>query len=122
VSQGAIGICARADDHQTQQWLSFLDDMPTRLAVTAERALLSRLEGGCQVPLGALAQVRDGRLFLRAAVCSLDGTRFLTGQEEGSAELAAAADLGERVAQRLLDQGAAELVAVERGQPVTEAT
>jgi hydroxymethylbilane synthase len=122
VSQGAIGICARADDSHTRQWLSLLDDVPTRLAVTAERSLLSRMEGGCQVPLGALAQVRDGRLFLGAAVCSLDGKRFLAGQDEASAELAAAADLGKRVAQRLLDQGAAELIAVERGQSLMEAT
>jgi hypothetical protein len=60
--------------------------------------------------------VRSGRLSLGASVCSLDGTRLLTGLADSEAELAAAAALGERVAQLLLAQGADELMAAERAQ------
>ena len=62
VSQGIIGVCARAGDAATLRWLLPLDDREARLAATAERALLRRLEGGCQVPLGALATVTDRML------------------------------------------------------------
>ncbi len=78
VSQGAIGVCTRADDTLSRTWLQPLDDLPTRLATTAERALLERIEGGCQVPLGALATAADRSIHLHAAVCALDGSRLLS--------------------------------------------
>lgn len=119
VSQGVIGLCARAGDAPTQRWLEPLDDPSSRLAISAERALLRSLEGGCQVPLGVLTSIHDGRLDLEASVCTLDGTRLLRAR--GSAEastpsraLAAAAALGEQVARELLAQGAGELIAGER--------
>jgi hydroxymethylbilane synthase len=120
VSQGVIGVCARADDAVTLGLLRALDDAGSRLATGAERALLRRLEGGCQVPLGALAEVRGDRLSLEAAVCTLDGSRELRARGTASARrgaaltLADAVALGERIADELLGAGAAALIAGER--------
>ncbi len=121
VSQGVIGVCARAEDAWTLRWLASLDDVEARLAVTAERALLRRLEGGCQVPLGALASLADGRLRLQATVCALDGTRALSAGAEAPAAIEAAAALGVRVADELLSRGAAALIAAERESHAVEA-
>ena len=117
VSQGAIGVCTRADDDRAREWIAQLDHPATRLATTAERALLRALEGGCQVPLGALAQLRGGTLALQAAVCSLDGTQRLAAAGEGEASAAGARELGERLAAELIAHGAATLIAIERGAP-----
>jgi hydroxymethylbilane synthase len=119
VSQGVIGVCARADDAPTRRWLEPLDDPGSRLTTSAERALLRALEGGCQVPVGALSAVRDGQLYLEASVCTLDGTRLLRASGSSAADplpgaLALATALGEQVAGQLLAQGAAELIAAER--------
>ncbi len=111
VSQGAIGVCARAGDERTAKWLALLDDPQTRLATSAERALLRRIEGGCQVPLGALATLAGTTLSLKATVCAIDGTRSLSAEGESGATEADAQALGERVAQQLLAQGAASLIA-----------
>jgi hydroxymethylbilane synthase len=114
VSQGVIGVCARADDAATLRRLAALDDRNAHLAASAERALLRRLEGGCQVPLGALATVQGGALTLSASLCTLDGTRRLSARGQAPARLEEAVALGERLADELLAQGAAELVAAER--------
>lgn len=121
VSQGVIGVCARADDAATLGWLAALDDPGARLAATAERALLRRIEGGCQVPLGALARVQDGRLRLDATVCALDGRRALTAGASAPATGPEAAALGVRVAEELLARGAAELISQERAAHAAEA-
>jgi len=120
VSQGIVGVCARSGDTPTLRWLAALDDAQAHLAATAERALLRRLEGGCQVPLGALATVRNGRLSLAATVCALDGRRALSAQGESGAATAEAVALGIRVAEGLLAQGAAELIALERSAHAVE--
>jgi hydroxymethylbilane synthase len=114
VSQGVIGVCARSGDATTLRWLSALDDHDARLAASAERALLERLEGGCQVPLGALATVHGGTLTLAACVCALDGTRYLAARTQAPAAPAEAQALGVRLAEELLARGAAELMASER--------
>jgi hydroxymethylbilane synthase len=120
VSQGVIGVCARADDEATLGLLRALEDAAARLAASAERALLRRLEGGCQVPLGALAELRGDSLELTAAVCALDGSRELrasgAASAAGGAPLGAsvAAALGEKIADELLGAGAAGLIARER--------
>jgi hydroxymethylbilane synthase len=120
VSQGVIGVCARVGDEATLPWLRALDDRGARLAVSAERALLRRLEGGCQVPLGALAEMRGDTLTLQAAVCALDGSRELrahgrTTARRGAPLSAAEGErLGERIADELLQAGAGELIARER--------
>jgi len=114
VSQGAIGVCMRTEDAEARRWLQKLDNRPSRLATTAERALLRRLEGGCQVPLGAIGLLDGEMLYLRAAVCALDGTKILQAQSQMPASLAGATSLGQQVADDLLSQGAAGLMANER--------
>jgi hydroxymethylbilane synthase len=114
VSQGVVGVCARADDEETLRWLRPLDDSAARLATTAERALLRRIEGGCQVPLGALGTYTGGTLHVYAAVCALDGSKMLTARGDTDASVESAVALGTRVADDLLAQGAGELIAQER--------
>ncbi len=114
VSQGAIGVCAREGDAATARWLEPLDHAATRLATAAERALLRRIEGGCQVPLGALARLEGRSIHMHAVVCALDGTRSLSAQGSVPAEAGAARGLGERLAGELLAQGAAQLIAAQR--------
>ena len=114
VSQGVIGVCARSDDRDTRHWLAALDEPEARLAASAERALLRRLEGGCQVPLGALATVQGGNLTLLACICALDGARHLTARGQAPAVDTEAEALGVRVAEELLARGAADLMEKER--------
>jgi hydroxymethylbilane synthase len=121
VSQGVIGVCARSGDEATLRWLAALDEREARLAASAERALLRRLEGGCQVPLGALATVQGDMLTLMACVCALDGTRYLAARGEAPAAGAEAEALGVRVAEELLARGAGELMASERAARTVEA-
>jgi hydroxymethylbilane synthase len=121
VSQGVIGVCARSGDEATLRWLAALDERDARLAASAERALLRRLEGGCQVPLGALATVQGDTLTLMACVCTLDGTRHLSARAEARAAGAEAEALGVRVAEDLLARGAGELMASERQARAVEA-
>ena len=127
MSQGAIAVCARADDAHAARWLAALDHTPTRLATTAERALLRRLEGGCQVPLGALATLRDAQLEITAAVCALDGREYVSARDatglpgDPAAALATASALGVRLAEELLGKGAGRIVAEQREPPRIEA-
>jgi hydroxymethylbilane synthase len=114
VSQGAIGVCTRADDRHSREWLRPLDHAATRLATTAERALLERIEGGCQVPLGALATPTGTGIHLHAAVCALDGSQRLSASGDADATEAGAAELGLRLAAELIAQGAGSLIAAER--------
>ena len=114
VSQGVIGVCARSGDAQTARWLVELDEHGARLATSAERALLKHLEGGCQVPLGALATLQGSTLMLTACVCALDGARHVSARGEGPAVTPEAEGLGIRVAQELLAAGAGDLMEKER--------
>jgi hydroxymethylbilane synthase len=108
VGQGALGLECRADDSATQILLKRLDDLATHQAVLAERALLRTLQGGCQVPLGALATVSAEQLTLRAAVLDPQGKQRLEGQQTGRAVDAEA--IGRQLAQDLLARGAAILI------------
>jgi hydroxymethylbilane synthase len=114
VSQGAIGVCMRTGDAEAGRWLQKLDNRASRLATTAERALLRRLEGGCQVPLGAIGSLEGDTLRLHAVVCSLDGTKSIEAKSQIAASLENATALGQQVADDLLSQGAASLMANER--------
>lgn len=109
VAQGAIGIEVRVDDDATRALVAELEDPPTRQAVTAERAFLRRVEGGCQIPVGAHATVAAGSLTLKAAVCALDGAAAVDGVITGPVD--AAAELGGELAVDLLDRGAAGILA-----------
>jgi hydroxymethylbilane synthase len=108
VAQGALALEARADDPATLARLKPLDDPDTRQRVEAERGLLRRLEGGCQVPIAAHATLADGRVTLRALVASLDGARMVRGERSGPGAEARA--LGEALGDELLAKGAAALL------------
>jgi len=101
VGQGALAIEIRRGDQQTRTLLAFLNDADTHAAIECERALLGSLGGGCQVPIGAYAEKRDSRLFLRAMVGRPDGSEILREQAEG----ADGVKLGREVAQTLLRRG-----------------
>ncbi|BDG07129.1 hydroxymethylbilane synthase [Anaeromyxobacter paludicola] len=108
VAQGALAIEARAGDDATLARLAPLDHAETRHQVLAERGLLRRLEGGCQVPIAAHAQVSGGTVSLRALVASVDGTQVVRGERSGP--VAAAEALGEALGEELLGKGAAEIL------------
>ena len=104
VGQGAIAIQSRVSDRDADEFLSKLDDMETRTAIIAERALLSALQGGCQVPLGAWARMERGELVMEAVVCSVDGAQYV--REKATAPPDQAAQLGEHLARMLAEGGA----------------
>jgi hydroxymethylbilane synthase len=108
VGQGALGIEIRADDAQTREAVHPLDDLATHQAVRAERAVLRRLGGGCQVPIAAHAVVEGDDLRLQGLVANIDGTLVIRAQTCGSAS--AAEILGAAVAEGLLRQGAREIL------------
>jgi hydroxymethylbilane synthase len=103
IGQGALGLEGRGDDAFVRGVVASLDDAPTRTAVTAERALLERLEGGCQVPIAAHARLSEGRLHLEGLVASVDGRRLVRDSIEGP--VASARELGRRLAEQLLRRG-----------------
>jgi hydroxymethylbilane synthase len=108
VGQGAIGVECRADDAQASEVLEKLDHAETRTAIIAERTLLSVLQGGCQVPLGAWARIERGELVLDACVCSIDGAQYV--KQRATAPPDQARSLGERMAQLLIDAGARDIL------------
>jgi hydroxymethylbilane synthase len=117
VAQGALCIEIRREDAELAALLAPLDDPPSRWAVTAERAFLRRLEGGCQVPIAAHGEVHGERIALRGLVAELDGSRVL--QAEGQAPAERAAEAGLELAERLLASGGREIL--ERLQPMLAA-
>ncbi|HBI41693.1 MAG TPA: hydroxymethylbilane synthase [Planctomycetales bacterium] len=112
VGQGALGLECRSDDRTTLTVLELLNDAPTRQAVLAERALLRGLGGGCLVPIGARAVIDGYRLTLHAAVLAPDGSRRVADEAEGPA--VDAEQIGQALAERMLEQGARELLAMQR--------
>jgi hydroxymethylbilane synthase len=108
VAQGALAVECRADDTRTRDLLAAVDDPAARAAITAERAYLARLGGGCNLPCGALARVGDdGTVELEALLASLDGKIVLRASGTGRNPEA----LGVEVAERLLtEEGGAMLM------------
>ena len=102
--QGAVGIECRSDDLQVQQLLAPLEHSITRSCVLAERAMNRKLQGGCQVPIGAYAEIDGDSLWLRGLVGALDGSEIIRHQVRGS--VADAEQLGTELAEYLLRQGA----------------
>jgi hydroxymethylbilane synthase len=109
IGQGALAIEVRANDADVRAALTPLRDPDAEACVEAERALLARLGGGCQVPLAAHAVLKHERLRLAAVVVSLDAARAVRGVEQGPQERAA--ELGTALAERLLSEGAREILA-----------
>lgn len=108
VGQGIVGLTCRTSDAATHRRLLAISDLEAFHEALAERSLLRELRGGCNVPVGAHARVREGALHLRARVLSLDGTRVVEGELTGSRDQAAA--LGKLLARELVAQGATELI------------
>ena len=107
--QGIIAVEMRTDSGDLSAVLGRIDDPVTAAALRAERAVVTRLGGGCQMPLGAYASISGSRLALVAVVMSLDGNRSVRAEAEGPTS--DAEEIGVRAAVRLLDQGAAEILA-----------
>ncbi len=107
--QGAVGIECRLSDKTVMDLLAPLHHKPTAAVVGAERAMNRRLEGGCQVPIGAFALLNDGELWLRGLVGSPDGKTLLQDEVRGSE--GAAEELGVTLAERLLAAGADKVLA-----------
>lgn len=118
--QGALAVTVRADDTEVQRAVHrAVHDAASSVEVAAERAFLRRLEGGCQVPVAAYAQLEGtsspSRLRLRGRVISLGGESMVEGRDAGPAsDEAAAAALGTALAERLLGEGAATILAKVR--------
>ncbi len=125
VGQGALGLETRRDDDATRSALTALDHSSTHHAVLAERAMLAVLHGGCLAPIAAWGRVENNRLALTGRVLSPDGrskieaagetpARSASEGEKTDADLPDSVDLGRRVAEKLLQQGAAELIDLAR--------
>lgn len=112
VGQGALALETRRDDNATRAALAPLDHPPTHKAVLAERAMLAALHGGCLAPIAAWGRMETGRLTLTGRVLSPDGRRKIEVVDDADSQ--DAIDLGRRAAEKLLQQGAAELIDLAR--------
>ncbi len=108
VGQGAIAVECRLKDTEAGDLLAPLDDAETRTAIIAERALLSALHGGCQVPMGAWARIERGELVMDACICSVDGLQYV--KQRATAPPDQAAQLGEHMARLLVEAGAQSIL------------
>jgi len=104
--QGALGIEIREGDIAMREHLAFLNNADARAATICERTLLNKLGGGCQVPIGAFAQMKDGKLQLTGVVARPDGSEVLREQQSGSDPVV----LGELVGDTLLKRGANKIL------------
>ena len=104
IGQGALGIECRIDDRELNDLISFFNHADSKTCVMGERALLRRLEGGCQVPIACYGQMKDGHLHLTGLVGSVDGKSIIKDTIEGAPEKAE--KLGVALAEKLLAQGA----------------
>jgi hydroxymethylbilane synthase len=116
--QGALAVTLRTGDEATLAVAGAIHHEPTARAVRAERAFLRRLEGGCQVPVAAYAEIAEAdpvRLQLRGRVVSLEGERSIEGQDSGMVrDESDAESLGTKLAERLLADGAAAILSEVR--------
>ena len=111
--QGSLAIEIRKDDSAIRQHVTFLDNPAARITTTCERALLNCMGGGCQVPIGALAEMLDGRLRLNAIVAHPDGSEVLRESGEGNDPV----QLGEAVGKALLRRGGSRILQAVYGNP-----
>ena len=105
--QGAIAIVCRRDHKKTIAMLRRIEDPKSRAEISAERALIEKVEGGCRFPLGAVAVTKGNRLTLYASVFSADGSKNIKVKK--TADVPGAEKLGSKVADMLIKQGAGEL-------------
>lgn len=112
VGQGALGIECRTGDQAAAELLMRLDHHESHQATSAERSMLALLHGGCSAPVGAWGRVEEGQLVLDGLVANLAGTQVLKATACGV--IADAEQIGGQVAEQLLAQGAAEIIAAAR--------
>jgi hydroxymethylbilane synthase len=115
IGQGAVGIECRINDDFTNSLLKALDHDETSVCVRTERAFLKKLEGGCQVPIAAYAQLMDGKIVINGLVGSLNGETLIKDRMEGKPE--DAESIGTRLAEELLSRGADKILAEVYGNP-----
>jgi hydroxymethylbilane synthase len=108
IGQGALGIETRQDDQEVEGQIQFLNHKDSWIAVSAERAFLKKLEGGCQVPIAAFAQIIKTSLQIDGLVGTIDGKRFIRHHIVGPIEKAES--LGSELAEILLEKGAKEIL------------
>ncbi len=108
VGQGALCIEIRENDSDIKKLVSEIDHIPTKIAVTCERAFLSRLEGSCQVPVAAHGIMENTRLTLTGLVASLDGTTIIRDMISGNNT--SADSIGIELAETLLSRGAGKIL------------
>lgn len=108
IGQGALGIECSRDDKEINELIAFFNHYETSVAVRAERALLKRLEGGCQVPIAGHATVKDGRITMKGLVGSVDGKSIIKDGIEGDAK--DYERIGAELGERLLSKGAREIL------------
>jgi len=108
MGQGALGIETRLDDMMIYDFISTLNHEETNYAVTAERSLVGRLDGGCQVPIGAYARVEKGLITLKGLVASLDGEVIYKLENGGPVD--DAINIGQELGAQLLKMGANEIL------------
>ncbi len=106
--QGAIGIEIRTEDHDLKDLLKPLNDSETALCVNTERAVSRKLEGECELPVGAHAEIVDNKLKLRGFLANPNGTKFI--QDEVSGDLVLAESLAESLSAILFSKGAGEIL------------
>ena len=109
IGQGALGLEVRSDDIRTIELLDFLNHETTALTVKAERAFLKRLEGGCQVPIAALAHLNGEELHMQGMVAELNGSRVIRDEIVGNKD--EAAEIGINLAEKLSSAGADKILA-----------
>ncbi|MEK6715031.1 MAG: hydroxymethylbilane synthase, partial [Candidatus Omnitrophota bacterium] len=105
--QGALGVEIRKDDAEARNLIKILDDNDSRLCIEAERAVLSGLGGGCQVPIGVYANIEDNEIRVKAGVFSLDGKTSIKDEIRGNKKEAEI--LGKKLADSLRNKGAKEI-------------
>lgn len=109
VGQGALAVEARSNDKETAKIVAPLNHVPTWQCVTAERAFLYTLGGGCRAPIAALGKVNGATIKLEGMVADTRGKKLIRGSAEGSA--GSPEELGARLAQQILEAGASEIIA-----------
>ena len=112
VGQGSVGIEIRHLDEEIMDIVETIDHRPSRIAISAERNLLKRLEGGCQVPIGAYGQVIGAEIKVQGLIASLDGQQLVRDAMSGSVN--EAAKIGVKLAESLLKAGGREILQAVR--------
>lgn len=108
VGQGALAVETRENDAKIKEIVNFLNDRDTKIAATAERAFLAKIEGGCQVPVGVYGEVFGDTLNLTGVIASLDGERLY--RKSVTADIDEAKGTGESLAEELLNMGGKEIL------------